>query len=91
MGATSESQDLLELAIEHTEGDGDGRAPAPFAAAVGDAAGHFAQARAHAETAIVLYDRVDDPVGAGRAVAALATRPWEQRGGGGGHRRTEVA
>jgi len=72
VGATSDSQDLLELAIAHTEGESDRARLHLFAADVGDDAGHFAQARTHAETAILLYDRVDDPVGAGRAAAALS-------------------
>ena len=72
VGATSESQDLLELAIAHTEEERDLARLHLFAADVGDDAGHFAQARAHAETAILLFDRVLDPIGAGRAAAALS-------------------
>ena len=72
MGATSESQDLLELAIAHTEEESDLARLHLFAADVGDDAGHFAQARAHAEAAILLFDRVLDPIGAGRAAAALS-------------------
>ena len=72
MGATSDSQDLLELAIAHTEEESDLARLHLFAADVGDDAGHFAQARAHAEAAILLFDRVLDPIGAGRAAAALS-------------------
>ena len=72
VGATSESQDLIELAIAHTEGEADLARLHLFAADVGDDAGHFAAAREHAEQAILLYDRVADPVGAGRAAAALS-------------------
>ena len=72
VGATSDSQDLFELAIAHTEGESDRARLHLFAADVGDDAGHFAQARTHAETAVLLYDRVGDPVGAGRAAAALS-------------------
>ena len=36
-----------------------------FAAGVGDDAGHLAEARAHAEAALQLFDQVQDPIGAG--------------------------
>jgi class 3 adenylate cyclase/tetratricopeptide (TPR) repeat protein len=72
VGATGEAQDLLELAVAHTEEEGDLARLHLAAADVGDDAGHFAAAREHAEQAILLFDRVLDPVGAGRAAAALS-------------------
>jgi class 3 adenylate cyclase/tetratricopeptide (TPR) repeat protein len=72
VGATAESLRLLELAITHTGADPD-RARLHLAAAdVGYVAGRTAQARAHAEAALSLFDHVHDPVGAGRAAAALS-------------------
>jgi len=72
LGATSESQDLFELALAHTEGEHDQARIHLFAAEAGDDAGHSSEARAHAEAALLLFDRALDPVGAGRAAAALS-------------------
>ena len=72
VGATGESQRLLEAAIAHTEGDGDRARLHLSAAHVGDDAGHNAEARGHAEAALELFDQVHDLVGAGRAAAALS-------------------
>ncbi len=72
VGATSEAERLLEAAILHTEGDEDEARLHLFAAAVGDDAGHLAEARGHAQAALQLFDQVQDPIGAGRAAAALS-------------------
>ena len=72
VGATSEAERLLEAAILHTQEEKDEARLHLFAAGVGDDAGHLAEARAHAEAALQLFDQVHDPIGAGRAAAALS-------------------
>jgi class 3 adenylate cyclase len=72
VGATSEAERLLEAAILHTQEEKYEARLHLFAAGVGDDAGHLAEARGHAEAALQLFDQVHDPIGAGRAAAALS-------------------
>jgi hypothetical protein len=72
VGAPGEAQRLLEVAISHTEVEADRARLHLSAADVSDAAGHSAEARVHAEAALLLFDRVQDPIGSGRAAAALS-------------------
>ena len=72
VGATSEAERLLEAAILQAQEEKDEARLHLFAAGVGDDAGHLAEARGHAEAALQLFDQVQDPIGAGRAAAALS-------------------
>ena len=72
VGAPGEAQRLLELALERAEGDDDRARLHLFAADVSENAGHRAEARAHAQAALALFEVVQDPIGAGRAAAALS-------------------
>lgn len=72
VGAPGEAQRLVETALSssHTEGDR-ARLHLSAAAAANDA-GHISDSRAHAQTALDLFDQLHDPIGAGLATAALS-------------------
>ena len=72
VGAPGEAQRLLELALECADGDDDKARLHLFAAEVAENAGHRAEARSHAQAALTLFGVVHDPIGAGRAAAALS-------------------
>ena len=72
VGATAEAQRLLELALVHTATEVDQARLHLAAANIANQAGHLADARAHSEAALVLFDLVRDPTGAGRAAAAMS-------------------
>ena len=72
VGAPGEAQRLLEVALDSAEGDDDRARLHLFAAEVAENAGHRADARAHAQAALTLFELIQDPVGCGRAAAALS-------------------
>ena len=76
VGAPGEAQRLLEMALDSIQRDADRARLHLSASEVADDAGHSAEAQAHGEAALDLFDRVHDPVGAARAAAAVAWAMW---------------
>jgi class 3 adenylate cyclase/tetratricopeptide (TPR) repeat protein len=72
VGAPADAQRLLEVALDSAESDDDRARLHLFAAEVAENAGHRADARAHAQAALTLFELIQDPVGCGRAAAALS-------------------
>ena len=72
VGAPGDAQRLLEVALDSAQGDDDRARLHLFAAEVAENAGHRADARAHAQAALTLFEVVHDPIGSGRAAAALS-------------------
>ncbi len=64
------------MALDSTQGDADRARLHLSASEVADDAGHAAEAQAHGEAALDLFDRVHDPIGAARAAAALSWAIW---------------
>jgi class 3 adenylate cyclase/tetratricopeptide (TPR) repeat protein len=72
VGAPGDAQRLLEIALDSAEADHDRARVHLFAAEVAEDAGHRADARAHAQAALTLFELIQDPIGCGRAAAALS-------------------